>query len=70
MSAKDIRIQYMLKHLLKGCSSIQKECRSGGSGREREASRNRTMSIGTKKRVKVGVKERDDNLVWQSRRKE
>ena len=49
MSEKDIRVQYMLKHLLEGCSSIQNECRFGGSGRERQASRNRTESIGTKK---------------------
>ena len=69
MSEKDIRVQYMLKHLLEGCSSIQNECRFGGSGRERQASRNRTESIGTK-RVKVGVDRRDVNLVWQSRRKE
>ena len=49
MSEKDIRVQYMLKHLLEGCSSIQNECKFGGSGRERQASRNRTESIGTKK---------------------
>ena len=70
MSAEDIRIQYMLKKPTEGVQ-LDPERMQVWRKRERAGSIQEPHHVNRHyKRVKVGVKERDENLVWQSRRKE